>query len=51
MKQEISHFGGPCVRAEAAMRFSRRQRGMEVDDDLAADQALDLHEARAAQQR
>jgi hypothetical protein len=33
------------------MRFSRRQRGMEVDDDLAADVALDLHEARAAQQR
>ncbi|KAK9915395.1 hypothetical protein WJX75_008587 [Coccomyxa subellipsoidea] len=35
----------------AAMRFSRRQRKMEVDEDLAADQAVEMQEERAAQQR
>lgn len=33
------------------MRFSRRQRGMEIDQDLAADEELDLQVERAAQQR
>jgi hypothetical protein len=35
----------------AAMRFSRRQRKMDVDEDLAADQAVEMQEERAAQQR
>lgn len=35
----------------AAMRFSRRQRKMEVDQDLDADKAVELQEERAAQQR
>ena len=35
----------------AAMRFSRRQRNMEVDEDLDADKAVEMQEERAAQQR
>lgn len=40
-----------AVALSAAMRFSRRQRKMEVDEDLAADQAVEMQEERAAQQR
>jgi hypothetical protein len=35
----------------AAMRFSRRQRGMDIDEELADDQEMELQEERAAQQR
>ena len=35
----------------ASMRFSRRQRGMEAEDELEADLAVDLQESRAQQQR
>ncbi len=33
------------------MRFSRRQRGMEIDQDLAAEQELVMQEAHTAQHR
>ena len=33
------------------MRFSRRQRGMEIDQDLAAEQELVMQEAHIAQHR
>ncbi len=35
----------------AVMRFSRRQRKMEVDEDLDAGRELEMQEERAAQQR
>lgn len=37
--------------AAPSMRFSRRQRGMDTDQDLAADQEVEMQEAHLQQHR
>ena len=37
--------------AAPTMRFSRRQRGMEINQDLAAEQEMVMQEAHVAQHR